>query len=230
MTTEPNRTAYPQIEAFMRARMTDSAHDREHVYRVLNYALDIAAHEGGADIALLTAACLLHDIGRAEQFADPRVDHAAAGAELARRWLTDTGYPPAFADAAAHCIRAHRFRSDAPPQSPEAKILFDADKLDVCGATGIARTLFYKAQVSEPLYTLDENGAVSDGTGGAPPSFLQEYIFKLACLYDKFYTRRGAALAAQRQAAARQFYDALLAEVRECYENGRANGAGQPGA
>ena len=209
----------------MRSCMSDSAHDAEHIYRVLNYALDIAKHEGGADLDVLTTACFLHDVARAEQFADPNVDHAVHGGEKAYQWLTANGYTDGFARAVKHCVQAHRFRSENPPQSLEAKILFDADKLDVCGAVGIARTLLYKAHVSEPLYSLDENGGVCDGSNDIEPSFLQEYKYKLEKLYDRFYTARGAELAAKRQSAARDFYDSLLAEVRECYGDGASRQA-----
>ena len=212
-----SRTAFPAAEAYMRSCMNDSAHDVEHIYRVWQYALDIAGREGGADTGLLTVACLLHDVGRAEQFADPAVDHAVRGAEKAYVWLIENGYPAGFAGAARDCIQTHRFRSDAPPQSLEAKILFDADKLDVCGAVGIARTLFYQAHTSQPLYTLDGRGGVSDGEGDTAPSFCREYRFKLEKLYGQFYTKRGSELAAKRKAAARQFYQALLDETRECY-------------
>ena len=214
------RTAMPAAERFMRSRMTDSAHDVEHIYRVLNYALDIARHEGGADRETLTAACLLHDIARDEQFADSGVDHAMRGGDLAYDWLTASGYTDAFANAVRSCIQTHSYRSDNPPRSLEAKILFDADKLEVCGAVGIARTLFYQAHTGQPLYSLDEHGGVLDGSGDLHHSFCKEYKFKLEKLYDKFYTERGAALAKKRRQAARGFYDALLEETRECFRLG----------
>jgi len=201
----------------MRDCMCDSAHDTQHVCRVRNYAMDIARHEAGVDLGILRAACLLHDIGRAEQYADPRVDHAACGAEKARLWLEGNGYGAAFAEAVSDCIRAHRFRSDHPPCSLEAKILFDADKLDACGAMGMARTLFYKAHVGLPLYMLDEHGAVLDGSADAEDTFFREYKFKLEKLYDRFYTKHGEELAQSRRAAARDFYEALLREARECH-------------
>ena len=217
--TNTCRTNFTAVETYMRSCMSDSAHDTEHVYRVLNYAIDIAKHDGGANTELLAVACLLHDIGREEQFADPSIDHAVYGAGKAHKWLVENGYSSGFADAVKSCICSHRFRSDNPPQSLEAKILFDADKLDVCGAVGIARTLFYKAHVSEPLYSLTETGDVGDGTNDTDPSFLKEYKFKLENMYDKFYTKRGSELAAKRKSAAKNFYDSLLAEVRECYSS-----------
>ncbi|MDR0818832.1 MAG: HD domain-containing protein, partial [Oscillospiraceae bacterium] len=163
---------------------------------------------------ILVTACLLHDIARAEQFADAKVDHAAAGAVKARAWLLENDFAAEFAETVSECVHTHRYRSDNPPRSLEAKILFDADKVDVCGATGIARTLFYKGHTSEPLYAVDANGKVSDGTNDKTSTFFREYTYKLENIYDRFYTKRGSELARKRREAA------LLAEVRECYENG----------
>lgn len=214
------KSEYELIENYMLECMQDSAHDREHVYRVLYGALDIAGYESCADYDILTAACLLHDIGRAEQFADPRLCHAEAGSEKAYRFLVGIGWSEDRAKWAGDCVKTHRFRSDCPPESIEAKILFDADKLDVAGATGIARTLFYKGQVGEPLYRLNSDGTVSDGTEDTEPSFFHEYKFKLENLYEKFFTDRGRELALKRRKAAVDFYGSLLDEVRSGYEKG----------
>ena len=153
---------YRLIEAYMLSCMRDSAHDREHIYRVLYAALDIASFEEPVDSDVLIAACLLHDIGRREQFENPALCHAAVGAEKALAFLVQNGFPPTFAEKVASCIERHRFRSDRPPVTPEEKILFDADKLDVTGAIGLARTICYKGQAGEPLYSLTEEGEVSD--------------------------------------------------------------------
>ncbi len=201
-----NQTAFAQIEAYMKDCMNDSAHDREHVYRVLYFAMDIAKTEGGVTRDVLIAACLMHDTGRAEQLQNPQLRHEQVGSRKALRFLLAMGWPEADAAHVADCIATHRFRSDNPPRSLEAKILFDADKLDAVGAMGIARTLQYKGTVSQPLYTLDAQGRVSDGDGDAQPSFFQEYKYKLEKLYGRFYTQRGAELAGgQRQAAAAFF-------------------------
>ena len=221
--------AYRVIEDYMRRCMAESAHDREHVYRVLYLALDIAAAEPAADRDILVAAALLHDIGRPEQMADQTKDHALVGAEKAEAFLRSLGYGEDFVTRVGECIRSHRFRRSRPPESIEAKILFDADKLDVCGATGVARTLQYGGSLGCPLYHRDARGEISDGSEGhdgridaASVSFFQEYHYKLEKLYDRFLTRRGEALARQRQQAARDFYEALLAEVRSPEESGRA--------
>ena len=210
---------YTALETYMRQCMSDSAHDREHVYRVLNNALRIAEGERNVNYPLLIAACLLHDIGRSAQLRDPRVCHAAVGSQMAYDYLLGSGFGEEFAENVRDSIRTHRFRKNDPPQSLEAKILFDADKLDVVGAIGIARSLAYQGTISAPMYSRLPDGSVSDGTGDTIPSFFREYKFKLEKLYDRFYTDTGAALAEQRRDAARRFYEDLLREVRESTEN-----------
>lgn len=217
-----NRNRYTLIESYMVACMKDSAHDREHVYRVLYSALDIARSEPGVDLDALIAACLLHDIGRKEQFENPAADHALVGGEKAERFLLAHGFGEAFAAHVRGCIETHRFRRSSPPQSIEAKILFDADKLDATGATGIARSLMYSAVMDRPIYTRLPDGTISDGTQSDEPSFLHEYRFKLEKLYDRFYTSRGAELAREQQKIASAYYEALLREVREPERRGRA--------
>jgi len=219
---------FARMEQYMTGCMGDSAHDREHVHRVLFLALDIARTEPAADTDVLIAACLLHDIGRAEQLRNPALDHAAVGAEKARAWLLEQGLDAAFAEETAEAIRCHRFRKENPPKTPEAKILFDADKLDVCGAIGIARTLQYSGAIASPLYCRGEDGNIAEERDGPLPrderqvSFFREYHYKLEKLYDRFLTRRGAELARQRQKAAQEFYESLYREVREPDQRGQA--------
>lgn len=141
------RETFALLEKYMLSCAGDAAHDSEHVRRVLYLALEIAETEEGVDRDLLIAACLLHDVGRPEQFADPALCHARVGGEKARRFLLDHGFSQDFAARVGDCVRTHRYRSDDPPESLEAKILFDADKLDVTGAVGMARTFFYAARV-----------------------------------------------------------------------------------
>lgn len=212
---------YKIIESYMLATMDDSAHDAEHVYRVLYNALEIAKTEPATDMDILIAACLLHDIGRPDQVADPSLCHAEVGSEKAHHFLLELGMGEHFAESVRHCILTHRFRKSLPPQTLEAKILFDADKLDVTGAVGIARTLMYRGTLTEPLYRHLEDGTISDGTHDIGHSFFREYKFKLEKLYDRFYTQKGAELARGRRAIAQAFYERLYQEVNDGYRNGQ---------
>ncbi len=215
-----DKSTYALLETYMISCMEDSAHDKDHIYRVLYNALRIAKQEKDVDYDVLICACLLHDIGRKEQFANPQVCHATAGGEKAYAFLIERGFESQFAEKVKHCIQTHRYRKNNLPESIEAKILFDADKLDVAGAMGIARTLMYNGMVSEPLYSLLPDGSVSSGENDTAPSFFQEYKYKLEKLYSAFYTAEAKAIAKQRQGAAVAFYNCLYQEVTSAYENG----------
>jgi len=212
---------YREIENYMLIQMKDSAHDRHHVYRVLNSAIDIASYIEGVDIDVLIASCLLHDVGREKQFKNLELCHAQIGGDMAYEYLVTKNWVEQKALHVKECISSHRFRRNNPPQSIEAKILFDADKLDVSGAIGIARTLFYGGQVGEPLYILDDdNEIVVDGGSAEISSFFQEYHYKLKKLIGSFHTVRAQEIAKERQQTMTDFYNHLYNEVTENYKHG----------
>ena len=216
-----DKSTYDLLEQYMISQMEDSAHDKEHIYRVLYNALRIAKLEQDVDYDVLIAACLLHDIGRKEQFENPKLCHAMIGSDKAYQFLMEHGFDRQYAEKVKHCIQTHRYRKTNLPQSIEAKILFDADKLDAAGAMGIARTLVYKGAVSEPLYSLLPDGMVSSGENDSAPSFFQEYKYKLEKIYLNFYTEEGNAIAKERQTTAIEFYNSLYEEVKASYEMGK---------
>lgn len=215
------KQTFAMIENYMLSCMEDSAHDKDHIYRVLYHALNIAKEECDVDYDVLICACLLHDIGRKDQFENPSLCHATVGGDKAYVFLTAHGFDARFAEHVRQCIQTHRYRKNNLPQSIEAKILFDADKLDAAGAMGIARTLLYQGIVSDPIYAILPDGTVSDGSEDTTPSFFREYKYKLETLYDRFYTVRAAAIAQERQQSAIAFYHSLLHEVQSAYAAGK---------
>ncbi len=217
-----NKETFHLIEDYMISCAGDSAHDKEHIYRVLYNALSIAKKEKDVDHDVLIGACLLHDIGRKEQYENPELCHAKVGSEKAYRFLIEHGFGSQYAEKVKLCIQTHRFRKNDLPASTEAKILFDADKLDVAGAIGIARTLLYQGAMSEPLYSLLPDGNVSNGENDTAASFFQEYKFKLEKIYSNFFTDEGKRIALERQNAAITFFNHLYDEVKTSYENGKS--------
>lgn len=214
------KSDYQLLESYMLRCMSDSAHDKEHIYRVLYVALDIAAYETKVNMDVLIAACLLHDIGRAEQINNPKLCHAVIGSEKAYKFLVKNEFDESFARHVQACILTHRFRNDNQPKSIEAKILFDADKIDVTGTLGIARTLTYNGAINEPLYSLDKEGRVMDGSDDVSASFFHEYKYKLEQIYEKFFTERGSEIGKTRQKASVNFYESMLEEVQNSYDYG----------
>jgi uncharacterized protein len=210
MTTQ----TYQTIERHMLDSMRDSAHDAQHIYRVLRQALRIAESYPEANRDELVAACLLHDIGRKLQYENPKLCHAAEGGKMAYAFLLGLGWEDALCTHVRDCVTTHRFRSENPPATIEAKILFDSDKLDATGAMGIARSLIYQGIVGEPLYTVDEAGNMQDGKDkDAPESFIKEYYFKLKKVYKRFYTPEATAIAEKRRKITKKFYEALVEEI-----------------
>jgi len=209
-----NKKTYEKIENYMLEMTEDFAHDPLHIYRVLYQSLRISKTHKEVNRDILIASCLLHDIGRDSQFQNPQLCHAVEGAKMAYAFLKKLGWNEKFCIHVQNCIATHRFRIDNPPKTIEAKILFDSDKLDVTGALGIARSLIYKGQVGEPLYTVDENNNIQDGKDlSAPESFFKEYHFKLIKLYDRFYTKEARDIAQRRKKLTIYFFDELMKEV-----------------
>ena len=205
---------YKAIEEYMQGAMEDSAHDALHVYRVLHQALVIAEKKNDVNRDVLIASCLLHDVGRSLEFQDPSLCHAVEGGKLAYAFLHELGWDDGLCAHVKECVTTHRYRTDNPPKSIEAKIVFDADKLDVTGALGIARSLIYKGQVGEPLYTVTAEGEIQLGSEPeAPESFMKEYHYKLIPLYGRFFTEEAFAIARGREAVTRGFYNELLGEI-----------------
>lgn len=202
---------YRFYETYMRAQMGDSAHDTGHIYRVLGSALMLAQNQQSVNMDVLIAAALLHDVGREEQIRTG-ANHALAGARMAHKVMQEKGETDAFIHHVCECIRTHRFRSDDPPISIEAKLLYDADKLDVCGALGTARTLMYQGRLGCPIYSMSADGAIMGGEEKSS-SFYSEYRRKLQFIHNRFLTEEGKNWAVQRSQAAEEFNGALCAEA-----------------
>lgn len=216
------RAEFEAIRAYVEQTMagTDPVHDFRHVLRVLWNALDIGREEA-VDWDILIAACLLHDVGRPAEMADRSLCHAEVGSGMAYDFLLTLGWPADRAGRVRECILTHRYRAGRRPQSPEARVLFDADKLEVTGPIGVARTLQYGALLgNEPLCRTDGAGRVLVGPEGEP-SFFQEYDFKLRGLAEQLYTRRGRELAQRNQAKGDAFYQNLLEQLQSGLDRGR---------
>jgi len=128
-----------------------SHHSKAHVERVYNLAVRIGVEEN-ADLDVIKAAALLHDIARSMEDEGKIDDHATEGAKMARRILEEVDFPEQKVEKAIHCIEAHRFRGSSEAKSLEAKILQDADRLDIIGAIGLARVFARGGWANLPIH------------------------------------------------------------------------------
>ncbi len=193
----------------------DPVHGFDHVLRVLHMAERIGK-QLGADLRILRAAALLHDAAGAHPGGPSgRGDHEQASAAFARQILEGEGWDETAIGEVEHCIRAHRFRGDTRPQTLEARILFDADKLDVLGAFGAARTIGYALQDGQPIYAQPSTRFREQGKAepGEPHSAYHEYLFKLRHVKERLYTDPARQIAEDRHALLCAFFDQLEAEA-----------------
>ena len=194
----------------------DSVHGFDHIERVYNLCRKIGSAEG-ADMEILLHAALLHDSQGSTPGGAERPNHHIASAEFAGEILNKDGWPAERIQAVQHCIRAHRFRHNGEePITLEAKILFDADKLDVIGAIGAARTLAYAVQAGAPFFVEPSQYFLDSGQKipGEVHSAYHEYLFKLRKISDLLYTSTARQLALERQHFLNNFFEELAAEYR----------------
>ena len=192
----------------------ESAHDFDHVLRVLALAERLARAEG-ANIEIVRAAALLHDITRAEEDTGRGDDHAQTAAARAREILLTRGVAPEQVAAVAHAIAAHRFRGTTAPQTLEAKILFDADKLDSIGAIGVARAYAISGVLNQRLWSESAPDAVATREQhNANHTAAAEFVVKLSKVRERIFTATARQIAEERHAFMADFFARLEREVR----------------
>lgn len=189
----------------------DGSHDIGHLRRVLALAMDIAAEEGG-DHEILTAAAYLHDLVNLPKDAPDRDQASRRSAEAARPILRELGVTPAKHDAIAHAIAAHSYSGAIAPQSLEARILQDADRLDALGAIGIARCFYVSGRMGAALFDPEDPLAV-----GRPRNdkryALDHFETKLYPVAEALLTPTAQRIGAEKVARMKRFVTDLVAEA-----------------
>ena len=187
-------------------------HGYDHSERVHNLALHIGRLMD-ARLDILSAASLLHDIGRShETKSQGKICHAIKGAEMAREILIELKFPKDIQQEIIHCIESHRYRNKNIPQTLEAKILFDADKLDSIGAIGIGRAFLFAGQVGARLH----NQAVDiekTSSYTTEDTAYREFLVKLSKVKDMMLTPEGNRLAKERHEFMEVYFKRLEKEI-----------------
>ena len=203
------------FEGIVKAKLANApgCHDYAHTLRVLHNAELLLKTELGADSFVVRTAALFHDFARPEELAsNGKDDHAQLGAELVRIELEQLDCDPDFVDHVTSCIRTHRYRGKLVPESLEAKIVYDADKLDSTGAFGIARAFHFAGRIGACLHNTAEE-AVNSSAYGKNDSAYREYLVKLRHLPGKMLTGSGRELAKERSAFMDEFFARLNLEA-----------------
>ncbi len=196
-----------------RMRHLHSSHGWDHVERVLLIAERIARTEKDADPFIVKTAALLHDIARIEETErHGAVCHAELGSRIAYGALIGWGLDTEHADRIRRCILTHRYRNNHAPDSIEAMILYDADKLDSIGAVGVGRAFLFSGEVGARLYNTSAEVRRSRAYDQEDTAF-REFLLKLRFIRDTMMTAEGRRLAAERHRFMVEFFDRLQKEV-----------------
>ncbi|MEE4608536.1 MAG: HD domain-containing protein [Desulfobacteraceae bacterium] len=214
MTAEPCDALVARVRDLAAATFEKArgSHAWDHTLRVVRLCEHIGAVEG-ADMTALRIAAYLHDIGRSEQdVTNGGICHAERGAERAAALLAPLPLDDARRANILHCIRTHRFRGRQHPESLEACVLFDADKLDAIGAVGVARAFLFAGEVGARLHC-PEKPVAQTAPYGPEDTGYREYIVKLQHIHRRMLTAEGRRLAEARHAFMTRFFERFLQEI-----------------
>ncbi len=207
------------------ANDNDPAHNIEHVMRVYNLAIKLAENEK-VDLDVIKIAVLLHDIGGTKERKDPsgKTDHAVESAKLAKPFLKNLGLSKDRIEHILNCIVSHRYRSEQKPKTLEAKIIFDADKLETVGAIGVARSFVWVGKNNAHIYRKTNiekyakenlcgkiNGRIQDKTKHSPQL---NWETKDKHVVDYLYTKKAKLIAKKRIKFSKEFFSKLEKEIK----------------
>ena len=200
---------------FLDAQMAgaDGAHDRAHILRVVATAKRLAA-DAGAELAVVMPAAWLHDCVVVAKDSPDRIRASVWAGETAVSFLSHADYPTEYLPSIEHAIAAHSFSAGIVPQTLEAKVIQDADRLDALGAIGIARCIMTGAHMGIPLYNMAEpfpEGRTADDRLYS----VDHFYMKLLHLAAEMQTAVGRAEAQRRTDFMKDYLAQLRSEISD---------------
>ncbi|QTA38597.1 HD domain-containing protein [Thermosipho ferrireducens] len=169
-------------------------HGLDHILRVVQYCKYIGKSEG-ANLDILIPAAYLHDIARPMEIETPLIDHAEEGAKIAEKFLESINYP--YIENITYAIKVHRYRKNLTPETLEAKILQDADRIDALGAIGIYRVISHSAKTNHSLEHI-----------------LKHFEEKILNLYSRLYTKTAKLIAYDKHKMIVKYVEFLKEELK----------------
>ncbi len=161
---------------------------------------------------MVLPAAWLHDCVVVPKNSPDRSRASRMAAEAAAGFLRECGFPPDSIPAIAHAIEAHSFSAGIPPETLEAQVVQDADRLDSLGAIGIARCFITGGSLGTPFYDPAEPLPVTRQPDDRD-NIIDHFYVKLLTLAGSMQTETGRAIAEARTATMRDFLDQFGSEV-----------------
>ncbi len=203
-----------ELEAVLAGHLDaeDGSHDIHHARRVLGNAEEIVRRSGRGNLRLLEAGAYLHDLVNVSKDSDQRDQASRLSAVAAAPILTKLGFSPEEVAAVQHMIEAHSFSAGIKPETDEAEILQDADRLEALGALGIARTFYTAGKMSSALFDGDDPFGVSRALDDRRYA-VDHFKVKLLGLAETMKTEAGREVAQERTAFMELFLKELSGEI-----------------
>lgn len=190
---------------------SDGSHDLSHIHRVWKNVCRIQAVDGG-DLKVLLAATILHDCVVVEKDSPLRSQASTLSSQKAASILESMDWPTSEIELAAGAIKAHSFSAGIEPETLEAKILQDADRLDAIGAVGVARCFYVSGRLGRTLYDF-ENPTAAGREFDDKTFAIEHFHTKLLKLNSGFRTGEGTRLAQQRHDRLESFLTEFMDEI-----------------
>ena len=190
------------------------SHGWDHTSRVYNMCVHIGQIED-ADLDVLRIAAYLHDIGRQIQDeSNGNICHAQTGTEITVKLLEHYPISNDQKTNIIHSIRSHRYRGDSKPETLEAKVLFDSDKLDSIGAIGVARAFQFAGEIGAKLYNADVELTDTRSYTEEDTAY-REFKLKLSKIKDRMLTQEGRRIAIARHEFMEKFFKRFMDEINK---------------
>lgn len=189
----------------------DPAHDLAHVKRVVSIAKKLGEEEK-ADLEVIIPAAWLHDLVNLPKDHPERKNASKMAAQEAIFFLKSIHYPAEKFQAIVHAIEAHSFSGGIFPETMEAKIVQDADRLDGLGAIGLARLFSISTQLKRPFYHTADPFAV-DRELDDKDNAIDHVFIKLNKVAELMNTNSAKLEAQKRFAFIITYLDQLKAEI-----------------
>ena len=199
-----------------RSSRADAAHDLAHVRRVVAIAKRLAASEN-ARLEIVLPAAWLHDCVTIPKDSPQRRAASAMAAQAAGDFLRGSAYPAELVPDVEHAIEAHSFSAQVAPETREAMVVQDADRLDALGAIGSARCLTLGGAMGRELYD-SRDPFPETRTPNEEANVLDHFYLKLFRLADTMNTVVGQAEAWRRTAFMHEYLRQLGKEIQVGYE------------
>jgi uncharacterized protein len=191
---------------------SDGAHDLGHLDRVWKSCRLIAQDEPGADADVLAVAAYFHDAVNLPKDSPDRAQASRLSADLAVRELAAMGFDSGRLAAVHHAIAAHSFSAGITPETVEARILQDSDRLEALGAIGLARMFLIAGQMGGGLFHAADPLAMERALDDRRYA-LDHLEVKLFPVAAAMQTEAGRRMAAERAEWMESFRTRLLHEI-----------------